>query len=76
MRLTPQLRAEGACMMQAYLCIKKEYLELVKKASRLDRVSLAEEENCQAIIAELNPYKVRLENIFCETDIKEQVHSH
>ena len=28
------------------------------------------------IIAELNPCKVRLENILCETDIKEQAHSH
>ena len=27
-------------------------------------------------IAELKPYKVRLENILCETDIKEQVHSY
>ena len=30
----------------------------------------------RAIIAELNPYKVRLENILCETDRKEQAHSH
>ena len=30
----------------------------------------------RAIIAELSPYKVRLENILCETDIKEQAHSH
>ena len=30
----------------------------------------------RAIIAELNPYKFRLENILCETDLKEQAHSH
>ena len=29
-----------------------------------------------AVNAELNPYKVRLENILCETDMKEQVQSH
>ena len=28
-----------------------------------------------ANITELNSYKVRLENLLCETDIKEQVHS-
>ena len=28
-----------------------------------------------ATITELNPYKVRLENILCETDVKEQAHS-
>ena len=29
-----------------------------------------------AIIVELDTYKVRLENILCETDIKEQAHSY
>ena len=32
--------------------------------------------NLHVIIAELSPCKVRLENILCETDIKEQAHSH
>ena len=32
--------------------------------------------NRRIIIAELNPCKVRLENILCETDRKEQAHSH
>ena len=32
--------------------------------------------NRRVIIAELNPCKVRLENILCETDIKEQARSH
>ena len=30
----------------------------------------------RASIAELNPYKVRFENMLCETDVKEQAHSH
>ena len=33
------------------------------------------DQKSRAIIAELNSYKVRFENILCETDIKEQAHS-
>ena len=33
-----------------------------------------DEDIARATIVELSPYKVRLENILCETDIKEQGH--
>ena len=50
------------------------YGSLGKKSGIKTRDFLARKS--RAIIAELNPYKVRLENILCETDKKEQGHSH
>ena len=37
-------------------------------------ISSEDKDIFRSIMEELNPYKVRLENILCETDIKEQGH--
>ena len=76
MRLTRQMIFEAAIMNREYDRMAKAFLEVAIEASKVDKVSFEDEEKCQAIIAELNPYKVRLENILCETDIKEQAHEH
>lgn len=76
MRLTRQMIFEAAIMNREYDRMAKAFLEVAIEASKVDKVSFVDEEICQAIIAELNPYKVRLENILCETDIKEQAHEH
>ena len=65
MQLTTQMHAE---------------IEIIRK--RLDHIDGILDNNlleammkCSGFISEMTPYKVRLENILCETDIKEQVHS-
>ena len=46
--------------------------EAMRRGTYLDK----DEDITRATVAELSPYKVRLENIFCETDCKEQAYSH
>ena len=49
--------------------------ELVRDGSLGDKSGIkTRDRKSRAIIAELNPYKVRLENFLCETDIKGQAH--
>ena len=76
MRLTPQMQAEIETMRarrvflidQVWVPLEKEMIRRGWFPKDLDTI--------KAIIAELKPYKVRLENILCETDIKEQAHQH
>ena len=63
--------------------VRKNYAEIMipmiheSAMTSLDNAGLeTRDRKSRAIIAELNPYKVRLENMLCETDIKEQAHSH
>ena len=75
MKLTTQMRAEIETIrkrvLQIYDVRYKIYMEPMTETTAINI-----KQNSPAIIAELNPYKVRLENLLCETDIKEQAHSH
>ena len=86
MQLTTQMLAEIESIQTRVECIEDEIQPVLYEAVRDSyncEASLGNEpgiktrdRKSRASIAELNPYKVRLENILCETDIKEQAHSH
>ena len=78
MQLTTQMAAEVEAISARIWFINKEHLEpmvmgFVKNgAPSKDRYKPI----CLANMEELNSCKVRLENILCETDEKEQDHLH
>ena len=71
MQLTTQMTAEiGAIRTRGHYIIKKVY-------SCIDdsrKITFETKEFFDASIRELTTYKIRLENILCETDKKEQAH--
>ena len=71
MRLTTQMQVEIGNIRTRVDFMVLHVWDPLTKAQVRDENAIA-----LAAIAELNPYKVRLENILCETDIKEQAHSH
>ena len=68
MELTTQMLAETDA-------IRTRVHDISKEMSNLRLIHELEDRRFHAFMAELNPYKVRLENILCETDVKEQAHS-
>jgi len=78
MRFTTQMRAEIETIQKLIHHINKEFLgPMIMSAMRRGgpkTISMEEKENFRALYEELNSYKVRLENILCETDKKEQGH--
>ena len=77
MQLTTQMLAEIEQIETRFRHVVEEYVKPMQLVG-LPPELLIEIifRNSRFIIAELNPCKVRLENILCETDIKEQAHSH
>ena len=78
MKLTTQMQAEiGTIRTRVDHIIDQVWVPMESGLMRRDGECLVKNEDiAHATAAELNPYKVRLENILCETDVKEQAHSH
>ena len=80
MQLTTQMLAEIGSIQTRVYSIANEIIKPMSSAMIFEEPNKVEFEirdrKSRAIIAELNPYKVRLENILCETDRKERAHSH
>ena len=75
MRLTNQLRAELGAIQTETDRINDEFLiPMTLEFKKYRRISLASQENIHRLNEKLNTYKVRLENILCDTDIKERAH--
>ena len=75
MRLTTQMRAEAGTIEREVHRITQAYYEASMAVSRYDILACVDKRISYAVMAELNSHRVRLEYIFCETDLKEQVHS-
>ena len=65
--LTTQMRDELETIRLRFVRITQEFSDF----ERLSRTSIDCRGKADSIINELNTYKVRLENILCETDHKE-----
>ena len=73
MRLTTQMRAEIEIIRtRVGFIIAQVSLSFEKEMMRRGECLTKDKDTAHSIIVELNAYKVRLENILCETDIKEQ----
>ena len=76
MRLTTQMQAEIESIRTRFDLTNEQVWIPWKEGMKRHGGFLAEDDDTHhAIIAELNPYKIRLENMLCETDIKEQARS-
>ena len=77
MQLTTQMQAEIETIRTRVDHIGDQvWIPLETEVGSSGEILPEYEEIAQEVIEELNPYKVRLENILCETDKKEQAHSH
>ena len=76
MQLTDQMLAEIGTIQTRVNHIAMEIVKpmLIEVALGNEGIETRDRKS-RAMIAELNLYKVRLENILCETDVKEQAHS-
>ena len=74
MKLSAHLLAELGTIEtrcdQMNMGFQNKKMEVLRKRGILSE----DEEIFHSIMQELNPYKVRLENILCETDVKGQGH--
>ena len=79
MQLTTQMLAELESINTRAGHVREKFKSLAGLSRRYEamllELSVTIDQNHRAIFAELNPCKVRLENILCETDRKEQAHS-
>ena len=76
MQLTTQMQAEVETIGTRVKLINDQiWMPLRTELTKHSTFSTEDADIGQEIVAELNPYKVRLENILCETDIKEHVRS-
>ena len=74
-KLTAQLRAEMEAIQARCDQLSMQYNTNKKEILRKRLlISSEDKEIFHSIMQELNPYKVRLENILCETDVKGQGH--
>ena len=75
MHLTDQMLAETESIRSRVDFItSKVWVPLEQEVMRRGLYFDEDEDIARATIAELSPYKVRLENILCETDCKEQAY--
>ena len=74
MKLTAQLHAEVEAIMTRYDQMNLEFQTKRMEVLRKRGISSEDKDIFRSIMEELNPYKVRLENILCETDVKGQGH--
>ena len=73
MRLTTQMQAELETIQGRIECIKNEViLSVIEDFERFGGVSFQTDTKNEIFYEELNTYKVKMENILCETDDKEQ----
>ena len=77
MELTTQMQAEmGTIRTRVDHICDQVWIPLeIELMRRGGNCTVKDEDTAHATVAELNPYKVRLENILCETDVKEKAHS-
>ena len=76
MRLTTQMQAEIESIRTRFDLIDAQaWVPLTESMKRRRGFLAKDKETAHATIAELNHYKIRLENMLCETDIKEQARS-
>ena len=76
MQLTTQMQAEVETIGTRVQLINDQiWIPLRTELMKHSTFTPEDEVIGHEIIAELNPYKVRLENILCETDKKEHVRS-
>ena len=76
MKLTTQMRVEIDTTHARISQLAQEFWTTIRRATEsLGRISFETRGNMTAIIEELKTHKVRIENILCETDVKEQGHS-
>ena len=76
MHLTTQMQAEFETIRKRLDVISKQiWIPLEMKLMRRYRITPEDINIGQVVLAEVKPYKIRLENILCETDCKEQAHS-
>ena len=78
MQLTTQMLAEvGSIQTRVCYIFDEIIIPMLFEASLGNELEIeTRDQKIRAIIAELNPCKIRLENILCATDQKEQAHSH
>ena len=74
MRLTARMLIELRTINRRVDHISREIVYPILFKCQFPPISSEMIENTQAVIAELNGYKTRCENILCETDIKEKAH--
>ena len=76
MHLTTQMQAEFETIRKRLDIIAKQvWIPMETKLMRLVGVTPKDVHIGYVINAEVYPYKVRLENMLCDTDCKEQAHS-
>ena len=77
MRLSAQMKAElESIRTRLNLGYNQVWIPLTEELTRRGYLKTAKDrDTAHATIAELIPYKIRLENMLCETDIKEQARS-
>ena len=74
MQLTTQMQAEVETIgTRVKIIMEQIWIPLRTELMKHSTLFPEDEDIGHEIIAELNPYKVRLENILCETDKKEHV---
>ena len=77
MQLTDQMLAQIAQVQTRVDHVNEKFVKPMSFESMQPEPSIESiNRNLRVIIAELNPCKVKLENILCETDRKEQAQSH
>ena len=74
MKFTAQLHAEVKAIKTRCNQISMEFQTNRMEVLRKREISSEDKDIFRWIMKELNPFKVRLENILCETDIKGQGH--
>ena len=73
MKLTTKTRAEIETIETRFHIIREEHVvPITKKVQILGGISFEDQKLIDASSEELNVYKVRLENILCQTDQKEK----
>ena len=76
MQLTTQMQAEMKTIRKRIDLISEQvWIPLEADVTKRVRVTFDHIQTAHVVYAELNPYKVRLENMLCDTDCKEQAHS-
>ena len=76
MRLTAQMQAEVERIRTRVDLIQAQaWVPLIELMKRRSEFLAKDKDTAHATIAELNPYKIRLENILSETDMKERARS-
>ena len=76
MQLTTQMQAELKNIQSRVDFISEEFwIPLETDLTTRIKITPEHVKTAHCVYTELHPYKVRLENMLCETDVKEQAHS-